>query len=85
MSYVSIRTEVDIDADDVLEQLSEHEVAQLFKRHMPKLGVTVGQGMGEGDKVTDRYVEEAYLAAKSLADCPAAIRDLLWNVHGRAI
>ena len=75
----------DIDADDVLEQLSAPEVARLFKRHMPNQGVTVGPGMGEGDKASERFIEDAYLAAKALADCPPAIRDLFWHVHGRAI
>lgn len=76
---------VDIDADDILGQLSTREVEQLFKRHLPNQGVTVGPGLGEGDKTSERFVEAAYLAAKSFADCPQAIRDLMWHVHGRAI
>lgn len=85
MSYVSISASIDVDADEVIEQLSAREVAELFKRHLPKQGLSVPMGSGDGDKRLDRYVEDAYRAAKSMPDCPPAIRDLFWHVHGRAI
>jgi hypothetical protein len=79
--YVS----VDIDPDDVLGQMDTKEVVELFEQHFPRQSVIVRQGMGDGDKPLSRFIEDAYLAAKAMPDCPPAIRDLLWHVHGRAI
>lgn len=85
MSYVSVSAEVEVDVDEVIERLSQKQVTELFKRHLPKQGVSVPQGSGDGDKRLDHYIEDAYRAAKAMPDCPAAIRDLFWHVHGRAI
>lgn len=79
--YVS----VDIDPGDVLGQMDETEIVELFEQHFPRQRVICRQGMGDGDKPLARFVEDAYLAAKAMPDCPPAIRELLWHVHGRAI
>ena len=84
MRTVYIRTEVDVDVDDVLEQLDEAEIAEVVKKHMPK-GVGVPLGMGDGDASRETLIERADLAAKRMADLPREVADLFWHVHGRAL
>jgi hypothetical protein len=76
---------VPVDVDDLLSDLSDSELREVFEAHFPREKVIALQGMGDGDKPLSRTVEDAYLAAKALPDCPQPIRDLLWRVHGRAI
>lgn len=86
MSYVSVSAEVEVDVDDVIERLTQREVAELFKRHMPKQGVSVPPGVGEGDNArANTIIERAYIAARQMADLPREVADLFWHVHGRAI
>lgn len=81
MPYVS----VEVDPEDILSDLSDKEVLQIMQRRLPRQGVAMPEGFGEGDASMDSYVERAFLAAKRMANVPREIADLFWHVHGRAI
>lgn len=83
MAYVTMS--VDADVDDVIERLTTKELTAVISKHLPKTGISVERGLGEGDPQVERFVENAFLAAKAMPDCPKAILDLLWHVHGKAI
>lgn len=72
---------IEIDIEDYLHEVStKHLVDELARRDK-----SVPRRMGDGDIPASRYVEEAFLAAKAMGECPQAIKDLLWHVHGRAM
>lgn len=86
MRYVHVSVDADVNPDEVFDSLTDNEKAELFSKHMPRTGVVVPLGAGEGDQsIVNRYIEQAHLAATQMADCPQAFKDLLWHVHGRAI
>ena len=85
---VSVSTEVDVDVDvrDVLNCLNDAEAIEVARIVLPRTGVAVPFGLGEGDtSIAERFVEQAYLAARRVPDLPREIADLFWHVHGRAI
>ena len=72
---------IDFDPEDYLSEVrTEFLVAELDSRSK-----NVPRGQGDGDPPNFRYVEAAFIEAKALPDCPPAIKDLLWHVHGRAL
>ena len=82
MPYVRVH----IDADDVLEELSDSEIEEELKRRRKTVDLSVPLGAGDGDaSFLRRLVDQAEFAARSLGDCPMPIKDLLWHVHGRAL
>lgn len=82
MPYVSVH----IDAEDVLEELSDTDIEKELKRRQKTLALSVPLGAGDGDATfLQRLVDQAEFAARGLPDCPAQIKDLLWHVHGRAL
>lgn len=86
MRNVSISVDAYVDPNDVLEGLREDDLIELFSRHVPDRGVLVPLGIGDGDlSQLQGCVDRAFEAARAMPDCPQAIKDLLWRIHGRAI
>lgn len=77
--YVS----VDVDIDDIIESATPEDIKKLVEAIGSDSAPTTCTGVG--DPTPARYVEAAYLAAKSMQNLPRPIADLLWHVHGRAI
>lgn len=84
--YVHTEVEIDVTLKEIADQLTAEQLAEIigFMKNKGK-PTSVPVGMGKGDPPEFRYIEAAYLAAKAMDNCPPAIRDLLWYVHGRAI
>jgi hypothetical protein len=80
-----VYVDVDVDANELLQQLEQEEVLDVLGKHLEQRGVDTPIGMGDGDPTRSRLIEQAFLAAKSLPDCPKPIRDLFYLVHGRAM
>lgn len=72
--------DVDVSLDELAKNLTREDLA-----YMAQAKGCCAPGTGEGDPGADRYVDAAEAAARQLNDCPRAILDLLWHVHGRAI
>ena len=73
--------EIEFDPGDYLHEVRTNElIAELARRDK-----VVPPGAGDGDISSSRRVEEAFIAAKAMPDCPQAIKDLFWYVHGRAM
>lgn len=75
-----VPVDVEIELDDLAYDLDLEDLRYLAEK---KGVILVSAGQGDPDK--ERLVEDAYRAALAMADCPAAFRELLWKVHGRAI
>jgi hypothetical protein len=85
MRAVSVSVSAYVDPDEVLDQLDDEDLKELFQKHLPLTGVAVPEGQGRGDVPIDRIVEQAFLATKRLPAVPEALRDLFWRVHGLAL
>lgn len=72
---------IDFEPEDYLHEVS----VEALRRELAARGGATPRGEGDGDYTVRRYVDEAEMAVRGMAACPAAIKDLLWNVHGRAI
>lgn len=72
---------IEIEIEEYLHEVSTKDLVE----ELASRDKSVPRGMGDGDTPASRYVEDAFLAAKAMGDCPQAIKDLLWHVHGRAM
>lgn len=85
MAYATIRTEVDVDVDEVLESLDQEEIRELLAKHSARDSESVPPGFGKGDKSLERVIEDAFLAAKAMPIAPEPIRILFDRVFGRVM
>ena len=73
---------VAVSAGEVLPQFPEDA---LLDAYLKKRGTQRREGVKLMPAEKRRVIENAYLAAKRLADLPNEIKDLFWIVHGRAL
>ncbi len=71
-----------VDVDEVLPKFPEDA---LLDAYLKKRGTQRRVGVKLMPAEKRRVIENAYLAAKRLADLPNEIKDLFWIVHGRAL
>lgn len=79
--YLSVDTEVAIEIDDLVDDVIE----QASPETKAKIREAFSLDRAPTGSRLDAIVEQAYNAARQMADLPREIRDLLWHVHGRAI
>ncbi len=82
MSYVSVS--VDVNVDEIIEDLSKSDRADLIAKLLEDTAVPFGLGDGDTSRATN-IIERAFLAAQKIPNIPAELKDLFWVVHGRAM
>ncbi|MRG98831.1 hypothetical protein GIY21_00830 [Xanthomonas sontii] len=87
---VDVEVEVCVDAIDIARQLKRMDPddrAQFIATALKGAGErSIPFGAGDGDQARiANTIERAFLAAKSLPNCPPEIAELFWVVHQRAM
>ena len=72
---VDVEYDVDLTVQEVFDGLTEEGKIELSSM--------LGYKRSPGDHA--RTIESAFLSAKSMPDCPQALKDLFWHVHGLAM